>query len=78
MTAGIAHQLATLQRIAAYSAGVRGHEVGEWHMGENFAVAGCIRCGAEVRVYFPALQPEMDGSTLEQPCKQHAIVERAA
>ncbi len=76
MTTGIAGQIAALQRIATYSAAVRGHELGGWQMGEDFALASCIRCGAELRVYFPALQPEMDGPALDQACELEGSVRR--
>jgi len=78
MTTGLVHQLAALQRIAAFSAAVRGHELGEWQTGEGFALARCTRCGAELRVYYPALQPEMDGPALGHACGQHAADGRAA
>jgi hypothetical protein len=78
MTTGIAHQLAPLQRIATFSAAVRGHALGEWQTGEGFALASCIQCGAELRVYFPALQPEMDGPALGCECAQHTIAAEAA
>jgi len=68
MTNETANQLAALKHIAGFSAAVRGHELGEWRTGERSALATCIRCGADVRVYFPALQPEMDGPSLEHLC----------
>jgi len=67
-----------LQRIAEFSAEVRGHKLGEWHKSEGFALASCIQCGAELRVYFPALQPEMDGPALEHLCGERAAAERVA
>jgi len=78
MTNRIEDQLAALQRIAVFSAAVRGHELGEWHTGEDFALASCVRCGAALRVYFPALQPEMDGPALERACYPLAVAVRAA
>ena len=68
MTHGVAHQLAALQRIAVYSAAVRGHELGAWHTLEICSVARCIRCRAETRVYFPAFQPEVEGTAIERLC----------
>jgi hypothetical protein len=70
MTTGFAHQIAALQHIATFSAAVRGHELGEWDTGHGSASACCIRCGAELRVYFPALQPEMDGPALARSCDE--------
>jgi len=78
MATEINRQVAALQRIAVFSAALRGHELGKWVTGEDFAQSGCIRCGAESRVYFPALQPEMYGSALEQECPANAVAELAA
>ncbi|HLY18928.1 MAG TPA: hypothetical protein VKR61_16975 [Bryobacteraceae bacterium] len=78
MATGIPDQLTALQRIAAFSAAVRGHELGEWHSGEDFARASCTRCGAELRVYFPAFQPDMEGTALRHACDPQAVAERAA
>jgi hypothetical protein len=78
MTNATTHQLATLQRIAVFSAAVRGHELGEWQIGEGLAAAKCANCGAELRVYTPALQPEMDGPALANACDAVAVSERAA
>jgi hypothetical protein len=78
MTTGIAHQLAPLQRIAVFSAAVRGHELGEWRIGDGFALASCTQCGAELRVYFPALEPEMDGPAFDYECARHAVPAEAA
>ena len=72
------HQLVALQRIAAYSAEVRGHKLGEWRTGDNFAMASCVRCGAALQVHFPALQPEIDGQAIEHFCGERAATERAA
>jgi len=74
---GIAHRLAALQRIAAFSAAVRGHELGDWHNAEHFTLATCIRCHAEMRVYDSLIQPEMDGAALVSSCRIVAT-ERAA
>jgi len=71
-------QLTALQRIATFSAAVRGHALGEWQVGDNLARAKCIRCSAELRVYFPTLQPEMDGSALDRECRQETASRQAA
>jgi hypothetical protein len=63
-------QIIALQRIAAFSARLRGHDIGEWQTGEEFASASCIRCRAELRVYYWPLQPEMDGTALDSQCGQ--------
>jgi hypothetical protein len=78
MTTGVADQLAALQPIAAFSAAMRGHGLGEWQTGEGFALAHCIQCSAELRVYFPALEPEMDGPALDYECAHHAVAAEAA
>jgi len=78
MTSGTGHQVAALQRIAVFSAAVRGHELGGWRMGEGYGAAQCTHCGAELRVHFPALQPEMDGAALDDVCGQPALAGKAA
>lgn len=77
MTTGMAEQLAALKRIAAFSAAVRGHELGEWRTGDHVAVANCLQCGARLRVYFPAVQPEMDGAALGDESCLHGIARAA-
>jgi hypothetical protein len=78
MTTGTENQVAALQRIAAFSAAVRGHEVGSWRTGDGLATASCVHCGAELRVYFPAMQPAMDGPALDHVCKVRTAVGKAA
>jgi hypothetical protein len=70
-------QLTVLQRIAAFSARLRGHELGEWSTGDGFASARCTLCGAELRVYRSLVQPEMDGAAIDRLCGERAA-ERAA
>jgi len=70
-------QLTALQRIAAFSAKVRGHELGEWYSGDGFASARCGRCGAELRVYFSPVQPEIDGAAIDRLCGQEAAEQAA-
>src|SRR5215472_14808301 len=41
--AEVSDQFAALQRIAVFSAAVRGHELGEWHAFPDFAQASCVR-----------------------------------
>ena len=74
----VAHQLDALQRIAAFSAKLRGHELGVWHTSEGCSQARCNLCRAELRVYFLALQPEMDGAAIERLCDSKASASRAA
>ena len=69
--------LTVLQRIAAYSAKVRGHLLGEWQNGEGFAQTSCTRCHAALRVYYSPIQPEMDGAALDGECGK-AAAEQAA
>jgi hypothetical protein len=78
MNTAIAHQLPALQRIAEFSAGVRGHHLGAWHKGVGFALASCVQCGAELTVYFPARQPEMHGLALDHLCGERSASEPAA
>jgi hypothetical protein len=64
----LADHLEDLQRIAAFSAKLRGHELVEWRAGEGFAQAACILCRAELRVYSSLAQPDMDGPALDGLC----------
>ena len=65
-----ASELEALQRIAVFSAKARGHDLGEWQIGADFAVASCVRCRSEIRVCFSVVQPEMAGRVPENPCRQ--------
>jgi hypothetical protein len=78
MSNGITRQVMALQHIAAFSAALRGHELSAWQTGQGFALAHCVRCGAELRVYFPVLEPEMDGAALDRECDQYAAAEKVA
>lgn len=69
-------QIAVLQRIAAFSAKVRGHVLGKWRAGDGIAAATCIQCGREVRVYRSVIEPEMDGEALDAECE--AVVHASA
>jgi hypothetical protein len=60
--------LEALERIAAFSVKLRGHEPGEWRAGEGFAQASCILCREELRVYSSFAQPDMDGPALDELC----------
>ena len=73
----MASQLAALQRMAAFSAKVRGHELGEWQAGDGTASASCLRCGAGLRVYYSVLQPDMDGAALHCLCCEVASAQAA-
>jgi len=68
----ITDQLTALQRIAAFSASLRGHELGEWRTGEGLARASCVHCGREVRVYCSLIQPDVDGLGLGDACVNNA------
>jgi hypothetical protein len=63
-----ADQLTALQRIAVFSAGLRGHELGEWRTGESLTLASCVHCGREVHAYCSPIQPDIDGPGLEGAC----------
>jgi len=71
-------QLQALQRIANFSAAVRGHFLGEWCAGAGHAHARCLRCGAELRIYLSPIQPEMDGDALVNECARRRTEERVA
>lgn len=77
MTTGFADQLEALQRIATFSAALRGHALGEWQSGPECVWANCTKCGAQLRAYPSPLQPDLDGPALSQACKL-AIADRAA
>jgi hypothetical protein len=78
MTPDNANLLAVLERIAEFSASVRGHELGEWQTRVNSAQAHCIRCGAGLRVYCWAIQPELVGETLDCDCGVSVALKEAA
>jgi len=69
--------LEALQRIAVFSAHVRGHQLGAWLVEEGLAEVACTRCGAGLRVVRSLIQPEMEGPALETPCSA-ATKEQAA
>jgi hypothetical protein len=77
MTA-VSDQLAALERIATFSAALRGHALGEPAVGEGFMLARCIHCGAALRINFPALQPDIEGPALEDCCVPPVYAEQAA
>lgn len=61
-------QMSGYERIAAISAVLRGHELGEWRFQESFAVANCVRCGRELLVHNSLVEPDMDGGALDHRC----------
>ena len=73
----IADQIAALERIAAFSAKLRGHELGDWRTGQGFARASCVRCGKVLEVYTSLVQPEMAGDALKDDCRDGAVVKAA-
>jgi hypothetical protein len=75
---GKTHQFEALQRIAAYAAKVRGHELAVWRTGANSSTARCAKCGRAVTVYASLLQPDMDGPALASRCGETAAEEAAA
>jgi hypothetical protein len=69
----VVNPLTALKHIAAFSAGLRGHELENWEPGERFALATCIRCKAQVRVYYSPLQPEVAGDAITCKCGAPAV-----
>jgi hypothetical protein len=69
---GLTHQLEALQRIAVFSAGMRGHRLDAWRTCELSATAACSKCGRTVTVYVSFLQPEMDGLAVSEECGERA------
>jgi hypothetical protein len=68
----ITDQLTALQRIAVFSAKLRGHELGAWRTGKGLAVASCVHCGRELRAYCSPGEPDIEGSCLEDACVTRA------
>jgi hypothetical protein len=58
------HQMTALQRIAEFSARVRGHQPNGWWTLEGSATSRCATCERSVGVYRSLAQPEMDGAAL--------------
>jgi hypothetical protein len=70
-------QLAIAQRIAAFSARLRGHELGVWRDEQDHSRANCIHCGAEARVYSSLYEPDAGGAALLAGCR-HSAIHKAA
>ncbi len=69
----ITDQIAALQRIAAFSC--KGCADMSWECGaplRDSALANCVHCGREIRVYCSPVQPDIDGSALEVGCVKNA------
>lgn len=64
----VAHQLATLRRIAESSAQAYGHSLSAWRTSEHSATAGCSKCGSTASVYVSLLQPDTEGTALNADC----------
>lgn len=71
-------RLSALQRIAAFSAAIRGHDLGEWSTADNVAMTTCIRCGEKLCAYIPAVQPEIYGPVLASLCQPQSAAGAAA
>lgn len=65
-----ARQLEALERIAAFSAKVRGHQLTGWKRSRHSSTAACASCGRTLTVYRSLLQPEMQGDALESECEE--------
>jgi len=73
-----AHQLETLQRIAAFSAQAHGHELGAWRICEFSATAACSKCRRTVTVHISLFQPDIEGTALNAECGAAERGERVA
>lgn len=73
----MADHLAALERIAAFSARLRGHELGNWRTREGTGQASCVRCGRKLEVYWSPFQPDMDGPALDDRCGNGAVMRAA-
>jgi hypothetical protein len=65
-----ADQLNALERIAAFAAKVRGHQLTGWKRSRDSATAACTVCGRTVTVYRSLVQPEMQGDAIESECPE--------
>ena len=74
---GKSHQFETLQRIAAYSAKLRGHQLSVWRTSADSSTARCAKCGRAVTVYVSFLQPDIAGPALASECGE-TVAEQAA
>jgi hypothetical protein len=62
-------QLDALERIAAFAAKIRGHELIGWERSQDSATATCAICRRTVTVYRSLVQPEMQGGAIEAECQ---------
>ena len=69
---GLSQQLEVLQRIAAFSARLRGHQLAAWEVRDYSARAICSVCGREVAVYISLLEPDIGGDALSEDCGETA------
>ncbi len=65
-----ASQLDVLERIAAFAAKVRGHQLTGWKRSRHSSTAACAACGRTVTVYRSLFQPEMQGDAIESDCEE--------
>jgi|HubBroStandDraft_5_1064220.scaffolds.fasta_scaffold1498499_1 hypothetical protein len=70
-------QFDSLERIAAFAAKVRGHQLTGWKRSRYSATAACAACNRTVTVYLSLLQPEMQGAALEGECLEQRTHEAA-
>ena len=66
----IPNQWDVLERIATFSAKVRGHRLAGWKRSPHSSTAACAACSRTVTVYRSVLQPEMQGDALESKCEE--------
>ena len=65
----ISNQWDVLERIATFSAKVRGHRLTGWKRSAHSSTADCAACSRTVTVYRSSVQPEMRGDPLESKCE---------
>jgi len=70
---GLSQQLEVLQRIAAFSAQLRSHQLAPWEIRDYSARTICSTCGREVTVYTSLLQPDIGGDALSEDCGETAV-----
>ncbi len=63
-------QLDVLERIAAFAAKIRGHQLTGWKRSQHSSTAACAACGRTATVYRSLVQPEMQGDAIEGDCEE--------
>jgi hypothetical protein len=68
----VSDQIAVLKHIAGFAAGLRGHQLGRWQDQDAMSSVHCGRCGCELHVVRTLMQPEIEGTALDEACRPAA------